>query len=70
MGKVYRYLGLSVGLVHGLNSAEEGRIRRGHHLRYQQRIRVRLSADNMVIYKEDKVQRPTITQSWTKWTPS
>ncbi len=46
MGQVYRFLGMSVGkIVHGLYDNE----RRpsyacGHHLRHQQRIRLRLSA--------------------------
>ena len=39
MGKVYRFLGLKVGLiVHGLTTEErQGRLRRRHHLRHQQR---------------------------------
>ena len=46
MGQVYRFLGLTVGIiVHGLDDA---RARRGlclrHHLRHQQRVRLRLPA--------------------------
>ena len=39
MGKVHRFLGLTVGLIiHGMTKAERaGRLRRRHHLRHQQR---------------------------------
>ena len=42
MGKVYRFLGLTVGLViHGVDPAgNEGRLQRRHHLRHQQRVRL------------------------------
>ena len=46
MGKVYRFLGLTVGLIiHGLTKARaQGRLCRRHHLRHQQRDRLRLPA--------------------------
>ena len=46
MGRIYRFLGLSVGvIVHGLDDDERrARLCRRHHLRHQQRIRLRLSA--------------------------
>lgn len=41
MGKVYRYMGLSVGLnVHGLSHEEKGGLRRRYNLRHKQRIRI------------------------------
>jgi hypothetical protein len=45
-GRIYRFLGLTVGvIVHGLDDAErKRRLRLRHHLRHQQRIRLRLSA--------------------------
>ena len=44
MGKVHRFLGLKVGLIiHGLTAAAaQGRLRRRHHLRHQQRDGLRL----------------------------
>ncbi len=44
MGKVHRFLGLKVGLIiHGLTCpAAQGRLRRRHHLRHQQRDGLRL----------------------------
>ena len=46
MGQIYRFLGLTVGcIVHGLTDEERKRgLCRRHHLRHQQRIRLRLSA--------------------------
>ena len=46
MGKVYRFLGLTVGLiVHGLDQGRaQGRLRGRHHLRHQQRDGLRLPA--------------------------
>ena len=60
MGKVYRYLGLSVGLiVHGLNSAER-KAAYAADITYgtNNEFGFDYLRDNMVIYKEDKVQRP------------
>ena len=46
MGQIYSFLGLTVGvIVHGLDDAERKRcLCARHHLRHQQRIRLRLSA--------------------------
>ncbi len=46
MGAVYGFLGLSVGVIlHGLNDTRaQSRLRRRHHLRHQQRVRLRLPA--------------------------
>ena len=46
MGQIYSFLGLTVGvIVHGLDDDErQRRLRLRHHLRHQQRVRLRLSA--------------------------
>ena len=46
MGRIYRFLGMTVGVIqHDLNDAgAAGRLRRRHHLRHQQRVRLRLPA--------------------------
>ena len=46
MGKIYRFLGMTVGVIqHELNDAgAAGRLRLRHHLRHQQRVRLRLPA--------------------------
>ena len=46
MGQIYRFLGLTVGvIVHGLERRRAPRrLRLRHHLRHQQRVRLRLSA--------------------------
>ena len=46
MGRVYRFLGMTVGvIVHDLADEERARgLRLRHHLRHQQRVRLRLSA--------------------------
>jgi len=46
MGPVYRFLGLSVGVIKNAQSPQEKtrRLRLRHHLRHQQRIRLRLPA--------------------------
>ena len=46
MGRVYRFLGLEVGvIVNGLSpGTAPGVLQRRHHLRHQQRVRLRLSA--------------------------
>ena len=46
MGQIYGFLGMSVGvIVHGLDDNQRrAGLRRRHHLRHQQRIRLRLSA--------------------------
>ena len=59
MGKLYRFLGLSVGLiVHDLDKDARPRgLRRRHHLRHEQRVGFDYLRDNMVVYKEQMVQR-------------
>jgi preprotein translocase subunit SecA len=60
MGKVYRYLGLSVGLIaHGLTS-EERQAAYNADITYgtNNELGFDYLRDNMVIYKKDKVQRP------------
>ena len=46
MGRIYHFLGLTVGvIVHGLTDERAPRrLRRRHHLRHQQRVRLRLPA--------------------------
>ena len=46
MGQIYKFLGMTVGvIVHGLDDEERrAGLRRRHHLRHQQRVRLRLSA--------------------------
>ena len=46
MGRIYRFLGLSVGIiVHGLSDAERQQsYRLRHHVRHEQRVRLRLPA--------------------------
>ena len=46
MGQIYSFLGLTIGvIVHGLEDEErKARLRLRHHLRHQQRARLRLSA--------------------------
>ena len=59
MGKVYRYLGLTVGLVtHGLDGAER-RAAYNADITYgtNNELGFDYLRDNMVIYKKDKVQR-------------
>ena len=60
MGKVYRYLGLQVGLVvHGLDNNER-RAAYNADITYgtNNELGFDYLRDNMVIYKENKVQRP------------
>ena len=60
MGKVYRYLGLQVGLVvHGLDNTER-RAAYNADITYgtNNELGFDYLRDNMVIYKENKVQRP------------
>ena len=46
MGQIYQFLGMSVGvIVHGQDEeTKRAAIRRRHHLRHQQRVRLRLPA--------------------------
>ena len=73
MGKVYRFLGLTVGLiVHGLTTERApGRLRRRHHLRHQQRDGLRLPARQHGHLQERAwSSAATPSPSWTRWTPS
>jgi preprotein translocase subunit SecA len=45
MGRIYKFLGLTVGvIVHDLDDRERQELQLRHHLRHQQRIRLRLPA--------------------------
>ncbi len=46
MGRVHRFLGLETGCILGVDDARAAprRVRQGHHLRHQQRVRLRLPA--------------------------
>ena len=60
MGRIYRFLGLSVGVIlHGLDGRRAaGGLRGRHHLRHQQRVRLRLPArQHEVRPREHCVQR-------------
>ena len=73
MGQIYRFLGLTVGcIVHGLadERAQDGLCRR-HHLRHQQRIRLRLSARQHEIRAATPWPSAAMpSPSSTKWTRS
>ena len=72
MGKVYRFLGLSVGLiVHDLTPAErQSRLRRRHHLRHQQRAGLRLPArQHGHLQRGNGPARPFALPSSTRSTP-
>ena len=73
MGKVYRFMGLKVGLiVHGLNTKRApGRLCRRHHLRHQQRDGLRLPAgQHGHLRQRSWCSGATPSPSWTRWTPS
>ena len=73
MSPIYRALGLTVGvIVHDLERRAAPRgLRRGHHLRHQQRIRLRLSPrQHEVRSRAIASSAATTSPSWTKWTPS
>ena len=60
MGRIYRFLGLTVGVNLSQMDArrQAGRLRRRHHLRHQQRIRLRLPArQHGVSTPSERVQR-------------
>ena len=56
MGKLYNFLGLSVGVNPGMPHSDKRR-RRRHHLRHQQRIRLRLPARQHGVVEGGYVQR-------------
>ena len=73
MGQIYRFLGMTVGvIVHGLDDEQRrGAVRRRHHLRHQQRIRLRLPArQHEVPAGGHGPAGLQLTRSWTRWTPS
>ena len=58
MGRGYRFLGLTVGVnLSQMDAGEAGRLRRRHHLRHQQRIRLRLPARQHGLFTGERVQR-------------
>ncbi len=72
MGKVYRFLGLSVGLiVHDMSSAERQQAYAAD-ITYGTNNEMGFDylRDNMAIYKSQMVQRGTRSPSSTRWTPS
>ncbi len=61
MGRIYRFLGLTVGvnLSQMAHDAEAGGLRGRHHLRHQQRVRLRLPArQHGLSAPGERVQRP------------
>ena len=73
MGKVYRWLGLTVGLViHDIEPADAQRsLSGGHHLRHQQRVWFRLSARQHGRFtKRTACSAATISRWSTRSTPS
>jgi preprotein translocase subunit SecA len=61
MGQVYRFLGSRSAIVHGLDDASAARLCLRHHLRHQQRIRLRLSArQHEVLARRDGAARPPL----------
>ena len=73
MGRLYRFLGLTVGVIqhqHGRPRAP-GRLRRRHHLRDEQRVRLRLPArQHEVRPRHVRPARATTSRSWTRSTRS
>ena len=74
MGAVYRYLGLTVGCIQNQMQPEERRaaLRHGHHLRHEQRVRVRLPARQRhgLSPRGTWSSAAISTRSLTKWTAS
>ena len=73
MGRIYRFLGLTVGVNLSQMSArgQAGRLRRRHHVRHQQRVRLRLPARQHGVRAERaRAARPQPTRSSTKSTRS
>ena len=69
MGEIYNFLGLTVGvIVHGLDDDERQRgLRLRHHLRHQQRVRLRLPArQHEVRARADGAARALTTRSSTR----
>ena len=73
MGRIYRLLGVSVGVILGQmdNAAPQGGLRAGHHLRHQQRVRLRLPARQHVLEpRREGPARPRLRASSTRSTTS
>ena len=73
MGQIYSFLGLTVGvIVHGLDDDERARrLCLRHHLRHQQRVRLRLSArQHEVRARADGPARAQLRASSTRSTRS
>ncbi len=73
MGQIYRFLGMTVGvIVHGLDDDSDARaVRRRHHLRHQQRVRLRLPArQHEVPAGGHGPARVRLRASSTRWTAS
>ena len=73
MGKIYEFLGLTVGvIVHDLDDDQRREAYAvGHHLRNQQRVRLRLSARQHEVRAGGlRAARPLLLRSWTRWTRS
>ena len=73
MGGIYRFLGLNVGLIQAVDdaAAAPARLRRGHHVRHEQRVRVRLPArQHGDAHRGLRPARATTSRSWTRWTRS
>ena len=71
IGKIHRFLGLSVGLiVHGLSSAQR-REAYNADITYgtNNELGFDYLRDNMAIYKHDMVREDMSLQSLTRWTP-
>ena len=73
MGQIYQFLGMTVGvIVHGQDEATKRRtVRRRHHLRHQQRVRLRLPArQHEVPAGGHGPARLLLRASSTRWTRS
>ena len=73
MGPIYERLGLTVGVIQSrrLGNAERHLgLRRRHHLRHEQRVRLRLPARQHEVALEDQVQRRATSRSSTRSTTS
>ena len=74
MSPIYNFLGMSVGSIlsgERNDRDQEARLRRRHHLRHQQRVRLRLPARQHEVRLEDRWSaRPLASPSSTRSTPS
>ena len=72
MGKVYRYMGLTVGLVVPGMSNEERRTAYAADITYctNNELGFDYLRDNMAIIRKSWSSVATTSPSWTRWTPS